>query len=91
MKLSYSLLLFHSFGGLVEREVIVTLESIVAKHNETNQAVGEIQRVASNADYRSDLERNRMNLTPGIRVIALGSILSFVVVPLSVLVLLLCN
>lgn len=39
----------------VAREVIVTLEPIVAKHNETNQAlVGEIQRVASNAGQRSD-------------------------------------
>lgn len=48
----------------VAREVIVTLEPIVAKHNETNQAlVGEIQRVASNAGQRSDLERNRMTLS----------------------------
>lgn len=48
----------------VAREVIVTLEPIVAKHNETNQAlVGEIQRVASNAGQRSDLERNLMTLS----------------------------
>ena len=47
----------------VAREVIVTLGPIVSKHNDTNQAlVGEIQRVASNAGQRSDLERNRMTL-----------------------------
>lgn len=53
----------------VAREVIVTLEPIVAKHNETNQAlVGEIQRVASNAGRRSDLERNRMTSTEWIGI-----------------------
>ena len=48
----------------VSREVIVSLELIISKHNETKQAlVGEIQRLTSNAGQRSDLERNRMPLS----------------------------